>query len=133
MAMEQRISLVTLGVTDREDLLRATYDAFNARDIDAVLLQMTKDVDWPNAWEGGRVHGHEGVRDYWTRQWAAIDPAVAPVSFTTRPDGRVAAEVRQVARSLNGGPLGEQRVVHVFQFRGDLVVRMDIEELARTD
>jgi hypothetical protein len=35
--------------------LRATYAAFNARDIDAVLAQMTADVDWPNAWEGGHV------------------------------------------------------------------------------
>jgi hypothetical protein len=48
------------------------YEAFNARDIDAVLLQMTEDVDWPNAWEGGRVHGHDGVRDYWIRQWSAL-------------------------------------------------------------
>jgi hypothetical protein len=38
------------------------YEAFNARDIDAVLLQMGEDVDWPNAWEGGRVHGHGSIR-----------------------------------------------------------------------
>jgi ketosteroid isomerase-like protein len=38
---------------DRIDRLRATYAAFNARDIDAVLAQMTADVDWSNAWEGG--------------------------------------------------------------------------------
>jgi len=30
--------------------------------------------------------GHEGVRPYWTRQWAAIDPTVTPVAFTTRMD-----------------------------------------------
>ena len=68
------------------------YEAFNARDIDAVLRQMAADVDWPNAWEGGRVHGHEGVRDYWTRQWSAIDPAVEPVGFTTRSDGSIAVD-----------------------------------------
>ena len=38
--------------------------AFNARHIDALLEQMTPDVDWPNAWEGGRLHGREQVRDY---------------------------------------------------------------------
>jgi hypothetical protein len=42
---------------DRRERLQATYAAFNARDIDAVLAQMTADVDWPNAWEGGRVQG----------------------------------------------------------------------------
>jgi hypothetical protein len=37
---------------EREDLLQATYEAFNARDIDAVLRHMTADVDWPDAREG---------------------------------------------------------------------------------
>jgi hypothetical protein len=36
-----------------EERLRATYAAFNARDINEVLAQMAEDVDWPNAWEGG--------------------------------------------------------------------------------
>ena len=98
---------------EHEKLLRATYEAFNAGDIDAVLRQMAADVDWPNAWEGGRVHGHEGVRDYWTRQWSAIDPAVEPVGFTTRSDGSIAVEVDQVARGLDGTLLGEGRVLHV--------------------
>jgi hypothetical protein len=53
-------------------LLMNTYKAYNALDIDA---------DWPNGW--GRVYGHQGVRDYWMRQWDAIDPHVEPVSFDT--------------------------------------------------
>jgi hypothetical protein len=109
------------------------YEAFNARDIDAVLLQMTTDVNWPNAWEGGRVHGHEAVRDYWTRQWSAINPAVEPVVFAARSNGSIAVEVRQVARSLDGTLLGEGRVLHVYTFRGDLVARMDVEELGAID
>jgi len=51
-----------------EERLRALYAAFNARDIDAVLAAMTEDVDWPNAWEGGRLSGRAAVRNYWTRQ-----------------------------------------------------------------
>jgi hypothetical protein len=114
---------------DHERLLRATYAAFNARDIDAVLCHMTEDVDWPNAWEGGRVHGHEGVRNYWTRQWSAIDPTVNPVAFTRRPDGSIAVEVDQVARGLDGSLIAEGRVLHVYVFRDDLVAHMDVEEL----
>jgi ketosteroid isomerase-like protein len=76
--------------------LREMYAAFNACDIDALLEQMTADVDWPNAWEGGRVHGHDEVRDYWSRQWSMIDPSVEPVAFNVRPEGRVAVEVDQV-------------------------------------
>jgi ketosteroid isomerase-like protein len=53
-------------MTDTTDRLQELYRAFNARDIDTVLDQMTGDVDWPNAWEGGRVRGHNAVRDYGT-------------------------------------------------------------------
>lgn len=118
---------------EREELLRTLYEAFNARDTDAVLRHLTVDVDWPNAWEGGRVHGHEGVRDYWARQWSAIDPVVTPIEFTTRSDDRVAVEVQQVARSLDGAILGEGRVHHVYAFRDGLITRMDVEEIAPTD
>ncbi len=86
---------------EREKRLELTYAAFNARDIDAVLAQMVEDVDWPNAWEGGRLRGHEAVRDYWTRQWAEIDPKVEPTGFTTRPGGSIAVKVHQVARGLD--------------------------------
>jgi len=115
---------------DRVERLEAVYRAFNAREIDTVLEQMTPDVDWPNAWEGGRVHGRDGVRDYWTRQWAAIDPTVEPVGYTTRLDDTVAVRVHQVARSLDGTVLEEGHVHHVYAFRGDLIARMDVEEHA---
>ena len=116
---------------DHDRLLRDLYDAFNARDVEAVLAAVTDDVDWPNAWEGGRVVGHDAVRDYWTRQWAAIDPAVEPVEFTERLDGTVAVRVHAVVRSSDGGLLDDRHVVHVYAFRDDLVERMDVEEDVR--
>jgi hypothetical protein len=116
---------------DYTRLIRGLYSAFNDRDIDVLVAQMTEDVDWPNAWEGGRVHGHDGVRDYWTRQWAAIDPTVEPGAVTARPDGNVAVDVRQVVRSLDGTLLGEGDVVHVYRFRGALIARMDVEDAER--
>lgn len=108
--------------------LTALYAAFNARDIDAVLDGLTDDVDWPNAWEGGRLHGKEAVRSYWTRQWAEIDPRVEPVSFARRPDGAVAVEVQQVVRAHDGALVSESRVNHVYVLRGGLVTRMDVED-----
>jgi ketosteroid isomerase-like protein len=113
-------------VIDREDLLRAMYEAFNARDIDTVLRQLTPDVDWPNAWEGGRVHGHDAIRDYWTRQWAAIDPHVEPTAFTTLPDGRIDVEVHQLVRSLEGEVLVDGTVHHIYTFRDGRVSRMEV-------
>ncbi len=61
-----------------KEILNAIYQAFNARDIDTILASLHPEVDWPNGWEGGRVYGHGGVREYWTRQWAEIDPHVEP-------------------------------------------------------
>jgi uncharacterized protein YbjT (DUF2867 family) len=40
----------------REQRLPDLYASFNARDVDAVLAATAADVDWPNAWEGGRVY-----------------------------------------------------------------------------
>jgi hypothetical protein len=107
------------------------YAAFNARDIDALLEQMTPDLDWPNAWESGRVHGHEEVRDYWSRQWSVIDPSVEPVAFNARPDRSVAVEVDQVVRGPDGAVPAKGRVVHVYTFRDGLIARMDVEESGR--
>jgi ketosteroid isomerase-like protein len=55
------------------ELLSSAYAAFNTRDIDGALSAMQPDVAWANGMEGGIVHGSEGVRAYWTRQWQMIE------------------------------------------------------------
>ena len=110
-----------------EALLRRAYEAFNARDVDAVVALMHADVDWPNAFEGGRVRGRDEVRAYWARQFAEISPRVEPVAFEDRDDGRVAVRVHQVVRSLNGDLLSDGHVLHVYALRDGLVARMDVE------
>jgi uncharacterized protein YndB with AHSA1/START domain len=112
------------------DVLITTYKAFNARDIDAVLAVLHPEVDWPNGWEGGRVHGHEGVRDYWTRQWAAIDPNVEPVGFERDAEGRTTVRVHQVVRDLEGNVVVDGWVEHVYTIEDGLIRRMDIREPA---
>ena len=110
-------------------LIRDLYASFNARDIEAVIAFMAEDVDWPNAWEGGRLRGREAVREYWTRQWAAIDPSVEPTGFESRPDGAIAVAVHQVVRSLDGEVMADGAVTHVYWFDGELVARMEVEEV----
>jgi hypothetical protein len=112
----------------REELVRSLYGAFNARDIDTVLAAMTADVDWPNGWEGGRVVGHDDVRAYWERQWAAINPTVEPTALSQRAEDEVEVTVHQVVRDKTGTLLTDSEVHHVYGFRGNLIRRMDIEE-----
>jgi ketosteroid isomerase-like protein len=114
--------------SDRTQLLKKAYATFNARDIDGALSTMTPDVEWPNGMEGGTVHGHEGVRAYWTRQWGMIDPRVDPVTFETDTAGRIAVSVKQVVRDLSGKILMERMVQHVYSFRSGLISGMEIRE-----
>jgi ketosteroid isomerase-like protein len=111
---------------DREQLLRRAYDAFNARDVDAVLELMHPEVDWPNGMEGGREHGHAAVRAYWTRQFGMIDSRVEPRSITPEDEDRVKVDVHQVVSDLDGNLLSDGDVQHVYTFRDGLVSRMEI-------
>ena len=116
-----------MNQTPRQDLLRSMYEAFNARDVDSCLAAMTPDVDWANGWEGGRVIGRDAVRDYWQRQWAAIDSTAEPTAFTSAPTARSRSRITSSLRPGREGAIdGEGR--HVYEFRGDLVERMTIEE-----
>ena len=89
---------------------------------------MTPDVEWPNGMEGGTVHGHEGVRTYWTRQWGMINPHVDPVTFREEGDGRIVVGVHQVIRELSGKVLMDRMVEHVYSFRDGLITGMEIRE-----
>jgi ketosteroid isomerase-like protein len=115
---------------DREETLRRTYRAFNERDVDTVLERMAPDVDWPNAWEGGRVVGRDAVRHYWTRQFREISSRVEPESFTEEPDGALTVLVHQVVHDAHSGDLlTDSKVSHRYWFDEDgLVVRMEVLE-----
>ena len=119
-------------MTNARELLAGAYRDFNARRLDAVLARMTEDVAWPNGWEGGFVHGHEGVRDYWTRQWAVLDPHVEPINIAEDAQGRWIVEVHQVVRGRTGDEAGkvlvDTMVRHVYTLRNGLIAKMDIED-----
>lgn len=112
----------------KRELLTAVYAAFNRRDIDAVLALMRPDVDWPNGMEGGRVHGLDEVRAYWTRQWGIIDPHVEPVRIEDDTAGNAVVDVHQVVRDLSGNILKDLIVQHVYSFKDGLIERMDIRK-----
>lgn len=115
-------------IKDKREILEYIYAAFNRRDINVILPKMKSDVEWPNGMEGGWVHGHEGVRAYWMRQWGMIDPHVEPTRFESADDGSVVVHVHQVVRDLSGNVLMDRMVQHVYRFDDGLIERMDIRE-----
>ena len=80
-------------MSDDVELLRRVYELFNRRDM-----------------EGGHVHGRDGVRSYWKRQWAMVDPHVEPVEMSPSSEGEVTVKVHQAVRDLKGNPLADRMV-----------------------
>jgi ketosteroid isomerase-like protein len=116
-------------VRAEESLLRAAYEAFNKRDVEAAVELMDPEVDWPNAWEGGRVIGQAAVRDYWSRQFAVISSNVEPEDFVEEPDGSITVDVHQVVHDARTGELlSDSQVRHRYRLKGRLVARMDVLE-----
>jgi hypothetical protein len=109
-------------------LLSRLYRQFNSREIESVLAMLHEEVVWANGMEGGHVRGRSGVRDYWTRQWAVIDPNVQPTAFSRGASGEVVVEVHQTVRDLGGKLLSERNVGHIFRIENGRVTRFDIRE-----
>lgn len=114
-----------------EGTLRAAYAAFNARDVNAALELMHPEVDWPNAWEGGRIVGRAAVADYWTRQFESISSTVEPERFDHESDGSVTVAVHQVVRDAKtNGVQSDTQVLHRYRLEDDLIRRMDVLDTA---
>ena len=110
-----------------EALLCRAYRAFNERDLEAALTTLHPEVDWPNAWEGGRIAGRQAVADYWARQFATIASTVEPVAFAADGDGAIDVTVHQVVRDAELGQLlSDSTVVHRYRIDDGLIVRMDV-------
>lgn len=110
-----------------ENLIKKAYPAFNSRDIDTALLTFHPAVQWPKAFEGGYVNGHEEIGTYWTRQWSEINPTVEPIRFIQRPNGTFEVTVQQMVKDLKGNILFDGEVKHVYTLEDNLLRKMDIE------
>jgi hypothetical protein len=106
-------------MSEEVEFLKHVYQSFNARDMDRALAAMHDDVIWANGMEGGYVYGRDGVRTYWTRQWAIIDPHVEPVGFTNGLDGEVVIEVIRWCATLTAVSSRIKWPVMYFESRRD--------------
>jgi hypothetical protein len=114
-------------ITHFENLIKKAYPAFNSRDIDTALSTFHSDVQWPKAFEGGYVSGHNEIRNYWTRQWSEINPTVEPIRFNQRQNGTFEVTVHQIVKDLQGKIMFDGEVKHIYTLEDNLLRRMDIE------
>ncbi len=113
--------------TELKDLIKKAYAAFNERNIDKALSTMHPDIQWPKAFEGGYVSGHNEIREYWTRQWTEINPNVEPIEINERQNGNLEVEVLQKVKDLQGNSLFDGTVKHIYTLQDGLLRKMDIE------
>ena len=103
------------------------YNHFNSRNIEGVLMHTTEDVQWANGMEGGYVYGHDGLTDYWTRQFTLINPKVTP--YDIHADGDIATiKVHQIVHDLDGQQLMDKKLYHHFRMLRDKISKFDIGE-----
>ena len=101
------------------------YRNFNDRKIELVIANMTEDVKWANGMDGGYVYGHDGVRQYWTKQFAMVSSNVTPLKIENN-NGIVRIEVHQVVYDLDQNLLADEMVEHFFHLKEDKVDQFDI-------
>jgi hypothetical protein len=94
-------------------LFQELYKNFNNRHIDLVISQMTTDVKWANGMDGGYVYGHEGVREYWTRQFKIVKSQVTPLKIDVENE-TVKIKVHQVVHDIQGNLLADVMIDHHF-------------------
>jgi hypothetical protein len=109
-----------------QELISRVYSAFNQRGIDATLVLMSENVSWPKASEGGRVVGKQAIRDYWSRQWAEVDPRVDVLEVVDHEMGKTDVMVHQLVKNLKGDVLR----LRGYRFKRLLVVGTEAEILA---
>jgi ketosteroid isomerase-like protein len=113
---------------DDTESLRNLYDAFNRREIEAVIALMQPDVKWANGMEGGFVYGRDAVREYWTRQFTMINPQLEPLEFITENSGRRLVKVHQIVHDLQGRLLLDKTVEHIFTIENGRIKTFEIGE-----
>ncbi len=107
-------------------LIKQLYEDFNARKVDALLAKTAQDVMWANGMEGGYVQGHQGLRDYWERQWSSLNPQIKAVGFSKTEAGAILVEALFSGKCLEQ-EFKDMPAGHVFDIKNGLISRFDIQ------
>jgi ketosteroid isomerase-like protein len=102
------------------------YKAFNDRDVGTLMDAMHPDVDWPNFLEGGRVRGRDALRQYWSEQFAMVQPEASPIEMLEVSGDRIVVRLHYLIKAMEGGGVWTDEITsNTFTFADDLVLSMD--------
>ena len=110
----------------RKASLEALSEAYNRRDVPAMVDALDPQVEWMDMIEGVPIKGRGAVGAYWTEQFKLMDFEVTPLAIDTLSDGRMVVTAAQTMKRPDGALWGSEKVTHVITFGDDgLVLRMD--------
>lgn len=106
------------------ETIKALYEAFGRGDVDAILDQVTDDVDWSTdaagndaPWWGSR-HGKDEVRGFFEGiVQAGPVTEFTPLSYASNYDGDVMAFIRYGFTSGATGKSAQMHLHHYWRFR----------------
>ena len=110
-----------------ERVVREAMEAWNRRDIDALIARCSEDVVFvnpPNAVEPGTRRGHEQLREVARKQWEFLGDATQRIERVHERDDAILTE--NVARrqiSGSGVPI-ENRLLMAWTVRNGLIERI---------
>jgi uncharacterized protein len=113
-----------------EDLLAArdAYDAFDRRDLDALLERLAHNVAWHSPetlpW-GGTRHGHDGVATYFELLDEHVEDGWGEPDEYLDAGERLVVLGRMRGRARASGAEFEARFVHVWDFQDGVAVTFD--------
>ena len=113
---------------ERLELVRRSYESFNANDVDAALEAFDPSIEWHTyivPGPGGGVYiGHDGVRELWSDAKRIFgDFRNIPEEMFDAGD-QVVTFVRVEGVGAKSGVAVQARIAHLITFRDDKVVRM---------
>ncbi len=115
-------------MSNNQEFLQNLYAAFNRRDIETAVAKMHPNVKWANGQTGGFVHGRDGVRDYWTKQFQEIQPEIEILKFELDEQNRDVVTVHLIVKDLDGNTLADMQVHQIFTIEDGLISLYEIGE-----
>ena len=111
--------------SERVELVKRGYEAWNKGDRSWVLEHMSADVEWispPEDPDPGTYRGYEGVERFWSQWRAAVGQLEFKIEEIAESGDHVIVTARRSGRGEHSGLAVSDRVIQVFTFDGEKCV-----------
>ena len=126
--MEEALPLVAVDTADAKDVIVASYEALNDRDIDAAMDALAEDAEWHESEvlpDTGVYRGREAIRSFLTDFLASWERFNQTVEEVRREGDRVLVLIHLEATGRGSAADVDARYAHLWTVSGGKGVRVD--------